>query len=314
MASWKASDIPFQGGRTAVVTGTGGIGFQVSLALARAGAQVIVAGRNPLKGAAAIEQIRQAVPAADVRFETVNLACLESIEAFGKRLRHSQDRLDLLVNNAAVMTPPTRRETSDGFELQFGTNYLGHFALTAQLLPLLRNGKRPRVVSLSSVAARNGAIDFDDLQSERDYKPMVAYSQSKLACLMFALELERRSSAGGWGIQSIASHPGIARTELIPNGMGARSVPGMLRRYLWFLFQPAAQGALPTLFAATAPNAQRGGYYGPNGLSETRGSPSPAFIPPRALSTADAARLWEESERLVELAFPATERRFPESA
>ncbi|WP_289535399.1 SDR family oxidoreductase [Pseudomonas sp. SO81] len=314
MASWKASDIPFQGGRTAVVTGTGGIGFEVSLALAQAGAQVIVAGRNPLKGAAAIEQIRQVVPAADVRFEAVNLACLESIETFGKRLRYSHDGLDLLINNAAVMTPPTRRETSDGFELQFGTNYLGHFALTAQLLPLLRNGKCSRVVSLSSVAARNGAIDFDDLQSERDYKPMVAYSQSKLACLMFALELQRRSNAGGWGIHSIASHPGIARTELIPNGMGARSVPGMLRRYLWFLFQPAAQGALPTLFAATAPYAQRGGYYGPNGLSETRGSPSPAFIPPRALSTADAARLWEESERLVELAFPATERRFPESA
>ena len=297
-----------------MVTGTGGIGFEVSLALAQAGAQVIVAGRNPLKGAAAIEQIRQVVPAADVRFEAVNLACLESIEAFGKRLRYSHDGLDLLINNAAVMTPPKRRETSDGFELQFGTNYLGHFALTAQLLPLLRNGKRPRVVSLSSVAARNGTIDFDDLQSERDYKPMVAYSQSKLACLMFALELQRRSNAGGWGIQSIASHPGIARTELIPNGMGARSVPGMLRRYLWFLFQPAAQGALPTLFAATAPYAQRGGYYGPNGLSETRGSPSPAFIPPSALSTADAARLWEESERLVELAFPATERRFPESA
>ena len=302
MASWKASDIPFQGGRTAVVTGTGGIGFEVSLALAQAGARVIVAGRNPLRGAAAIEQIRQVVPAADVRFELVDLACLESIAAFGKRLRYSQDGLDLLINNAAVMTPPTRRETSDGFELQFGTNYLGHFALTAQLLPLLRNGKRPRVVSLSSVAARNGAIDFDDLQSERDYKPMVAYSQSKLACLMFALELQRRSNAGGWGIQSIASHPGIARTELIPNGMGARSVPGMLRRYLWFLFQPAAQGALPTLFAATAAYAQRGGYYGPNGLSETRGFPSPAVIPPRALSTADAARLWAESERLVGLA------------
>ncbi|HWV10944.1 MAG TPA: SDR family oxidoreductase [Pseudomonas sp.] len=312
MASWTASDIPLLSGRRAVVTGTGGIGLQVSLALARSGAKVVIAGRNPAKGRAAVEQIRQAVPAANVRFEALDLASLESIEAFGKRLRCAQDSLDLLINNAAVMAPPQRQETSDGFELQFGTNHLGHFALTARLLPLLCNGESPRVVSLSSVAARSGAIDFDDLQSRRDYKPMVAYGQSKLAGLMFALELQRRSTAECWGIQSIAAHPGISRTDLIINGAGANSATGRLRRYLWFLFQPAAQGALPALFAATSPDAQGGGYYGPNALSETRGYPVPAVIPAKALNTAEAARLWAASEQLVGLAYPATDRRVPE--
>lgn len=314
MASWTTSEIPAQQGRTAIITGTGGIGWQVSLALAKAGARVIVAGRNPLKGAAAVEQIRRAVPSAEVRFEAINLACLDSIEAFAQRLRATQDNLELLINNAAVMTPPQRRETADGFELQLGTNFLGHFALTAHLLPLLRNGQQPRVVNLSSVAARSGAINFDDLQSSRHYKPMVAYSQSKLACLMFALELQRRSEAGHWGIQSIAAHPGIARTDLLTNGAGENSVPGLLRRYLWFLFQPAAQGALPTLYAATAAAAQDGGYYGPDRLGETRGYPAPAAIPPSALDSVDAQRLWAEAERLVELSYPTNTRERAQSA
>jgi NAD(P)-dependent dehydrogenase (short-subunit alcohol dehydrogenase family) len=209
----------------------------------------------------------------------------------------------MLINNAGVMTPPRRMETSDGFELQFGTNYLGHFALTAQLLPLLRAADQPRVVSLSSIAARDGAIDFNNLQSQHSYTPMAAYGQSKLACLMFALELQRRSSAAGWGIHSIAAHPGISRTDLLPNGAGARSIPGRLRRYLWFLFQPAAQGALPTLFAATSPQARGGAYYGPDKLSETRGYPTVAKVPPKALDADTATRLWIESERLTGVAF-----------
>jgi NAD(P)-dependent dehydrogenase (short-subunit alcohol dehydrogenase family) len=303
MTGWTASDIPSQIGRTAVVTGTGGIGFQVALALARAGANVIVAGRNPLKGAAAVEQVRQHVPFAHVRFGAVDLASLESIEAFADTLRRSHGSLDLLVNNAAVMAPPQRRETADGFELQFGTNHLGHFALTAHLLPLLRQGREARVVSLSSVAARNGAIDFADLQSKRRYTPMAAYSQSKLACLMFAFELQRRSAKEGWGIQSIAAHPGISRTDLLPNGAGARSVPGMARRYLWFLFQPAEQGALPPLFAATAPGAAAGAYYGPDKLGETRGHPRLAAIPPQARDTDVAERLWQASERFTASVF-----------
>ncbi|WP_431266209.1 oxidoreductase [Roseateles chitinivorans] len=299
MAPWTASDIPSQKGRTAVVTGTGGLGFHDALALARAGARVIVAGRNPRKGGAAVDRIRADVARADVRFELLDLASLDSIEAFAERLGGSLDRLDLLINNAAVMTPPRRQVTADGFELQFGTNHLGHFALTARLLPWLRRAQSPRVVSVSSVAARSGVLDFDDLQSERRYKPMAAYGQSKLACLMFAFELQRRSDVGGWGVQSIAAHPGIARTDLLPNGAGPSSPEAMIRRFLWFLFQPAAQGALPTLFAATAAQAEGGLYYGPDRLGETRGHPSVARVPTQALDRADAARLWADSARLT---------------
>ncbi|MBM0106614.1 SDR family oxidoreductase [Steroidobacter sp. S1-65] len=299
MANWTASDIPSQHRRSAVVTGTGGLGFQCALALARAGANVIIAGRNLSKGAAAVESIRRSVVQAKVSFELLDLASLESVATFCNRLRASRRRLDLLINNAAVMMPPQRLVTADGFELQFGTNYLGHFALTSQLLPLLSNGKEPRVVTLSSVAARDGAIQFDDLQSERGYKPMVAYSQSKLACLMFAFELQRRSTASGWGIQSIAAHPGISRTDLLINGAGAWSGAGMLRRFLWFLFQPAPQGALPALYAATSTQARGGLYYGPDKLGEMRGHPTVAKVPPQALDSSNAARLWLESRRLT---------------
>lgn len=202
------------------------------------------------------------------------------------------------------MTPPDRRLTADGFELQFGTNYLGHFALTAHLLPLLRRGDRPRVVNLSSIAARSdGAIDFDDLQAERAYRAMPVYGQSKLACLIFALELQRRSDAAGWGVTSIAAHPGVARTEFLQNAPGRRSAKGLARSALWFLFQPAAQGALPTLYAATPPDARGGGYYGPNRMGETRGHPVPARLPPQATDPKIALRLWQVSETLTGLAF-----------
>ncbi|MGQ3178480.1 MAG: SDR family oxidoreductase [Blastomonas fulva] len=309
MAHWTASDIPSQRGRTAVVTGTGGLGFQDALALARAGANVVIAGRNPTKGAAAVDLIRQSVPGAKVVFGALDLASLDSIEAFAESLRSSHDQLDLLINNAAVMAPPKRLATADGFEMQFGTNYLGHFALTARLLPLLSKGNQPRVVSLSSVAARSGAINFDDLQARYGYRPMPVYGQSKLACLKFALELQRRSDAGGWGIQSIPAHPGVSRTDLLPNGAGAWSAAGIARRYMWFLFQPAAQGALPTLFAATSPQARGGAYYGPDKLGETRGYPVLARIPPQALDQNVAAKLWLESEALTGAVFPTRDGR-----
>jgi NAD(P)-dependent dehydrogenase (short-subunit alcohol dehydrogenase family) len=303
MAKWTAADIPNQSGRTAVVTGTGGLGYEDALELARAGADVVIAGRNPHKGAEAVRRIRKAVPSALIRFEPLDLASLQSVSAFAARLARHQDSLDLLINNAGVMVPPERQVTADGFELQFGTNYLGHFALTAQLMPLLRKGKNARVVSLSSVAARDGQIDFDDLQAERGYKPMPVYSQSKVACLMFALELHRRSKAGGWGVASIAAHPGVARTELLHNGPGESSMMSRIRSLAWFLFQPAWQGALPTLFAATAPDALSGGYYGPNRLSETRGYPTAAKVPPQAVDRSVAERLWRISEDLAAVRF-----------
>lgn len=307
MANWTASDIPSQKGRSAIITGTGGLGYEDALALARSGGEVIIAGRNPRKGAEAVESIRAKVPSAAIRFMQADLASLKSIAEFCERLRVERDSLDLLINNAGVMAPPERRETSDGFELQFGTNYLGHFALTAGLLPLLRKGKNPRVVTLSSVAARSGKIDFDDLNAEKDYRSFPIYAQSKLACLMFAFELHRRSKVNGWGVTSIAAHPGVTRTDLIVNGAGARSVNGRLRRFLPFLFSPAWQGALPTLYAATSSKAQGGCYYGPDRLGETRGYPTKAKIPPYALEQGNAARLWVETERLTGAVFSSGE-------
>jgi NAD(P)-dependent dehydrogenase (short-subunit alcohol dehydrogenase family) len=303
MARWTSDDIPSQNGRSAVVTGTGGLGFEDALALARAGGDVIIAGRDPRKGAEAIAKISEKVPSAKVDFELLDLASFSSIASFAARLGSQRDSLDLLINNAGVMVPPDRRETSDGFELQLGTNYLGHFALTGLLMPLLRRGRDARVVTLSSVAARDGSIDFDDLNAKGRYRPMVVYSQSKLACLMFALELQRRSDAGGWGVASIAAHPGVSRTDLLHNGPGRWSAYGLTRTLFGFLFQPPAQGALPTLFAATSPEAKGGAYYGPDKLSETRGFPTLARIPPQALDEAAAARLWQVSEELTATKF-----------
>jgi len=300
MRKWTTADIPVQDGRIAIVTGTGGLGYETALALARAGANTIIAGRNAQKGADAVTRISAQLPSARVRFEMLDLASLASVVAFAARLADREEQLDLLINNAGVMVPPRREETKDGFELQFGTNYLGHFALTNHLLPLLRKAGGARIVSLSSVAARSGAIDLDDLNAEKSYKPMVAYSQSKLACLMFGLELQRRSTAGGWGVTSVIAHPGVARTDLLHNAPGRWSGMGLTRTLLWFLFQPAAQGALPTLFAATSPDAEPGGYYGPDALSETRGYPAPARIPPAALDEAVARRLWEASDKLIQ--------------
>ncbi|HEX5664816.1 MAG TPA: SDR family oxidoreductase, partial [Xanthomonadaceae bacterium] len=250
----------------------------------------------------ATRRIRDAVPGAKVEFTLLDLASLDSIAACGARLRAAIDRVDVLINNAGVMYTP-QGTTADGFELQFGTNHLGHFALTAQLLPLLRRSDAARVVTLSSVAARQGRFDFDDLQSERDYRPMVAYAQSKLACLVFAMELQRRSESAGWSLRSIAAHPGISRTDLLLNGAGPDSAAGRARRWLWFLFQPAASGAWPTLFAATAPQADGGAYYGPGYFGETRGAPSMARVPDRALDLGNALRLWDASERLTGLRF-----------
>jgi len=299
MRKWTTADIPPQDGRTAVVTGTGGLGFETALALARAGAKTIIAGRNPAKGADAAARISAELPSAHVRFELLDLASLASVAAFAARLADREEKLDLLINNAGVMVPPRREVTEDGFELQFGTNYLGHFALTRRLLPQLHRAGDARVVSLSSVAARSGAIDLDDLNAEKGYRPMPAYSQSKLACLMFGLELQRRSIAGGWGVTSIIAHPGVARTDLLHNAPGRWSGMGLARTLLWFLFQPAPQGALPTLFAATSTGAEPGGYYGPDALGETRGYPAPARIPPAALDRTAARALWEASDKLV---------------
>jgi NAD(P)-dependent dehydrogenase (short-subunit alcohol dehydrogenase family) len=296
MAKWTVGDMARQDGRMAVVTGTGGLGFEVAQALTRAGADVVIAGRDTRKGAEAVARIRSDVAAAKVRFEALDLASLASVARFAERLRKDQQQVDLLVNNAGVMVPPERRETADGFELQFGTNHLGHFALTGHLLPLLRASDGARVISVSSVAARSGSVDWDDWNATAGYSAMPVYARSKIACLMFALELEARSVAAEWKISSIAAHPGVARTELLHNGPGRGSMQSRVRSLLPFLFQPAAQGGLPLLFAATSLNARAGGYYGPDRLGETRGHPAEAKIPPQALDDAAMKQLWTLSE------------------
>lgn len=302
--NWTTVDIPKRDKGLAVITGsTEGVGFEDALALSSAGWNVIMMGRNAEKGLESIAKIHKINPKAKVIFEKIDLADLSSIKNFASRMTERGQAIDLLINNAGVMTPPKRQETKDGFELQFGTNYLGHFALTAQLLPLLRKSTDARVVTLSSVAAREGKINFDDLQSNITYKPMVAYGQSKLADLMFAFELQRQSDKNSWGITSIASHPGVSRTNLLITGAGRWSVAGMARTFLPFLFQPQAQGALPTLYAATSPEAKGGFYYGPNKMSETRGFPTIAKIPSQADDRNVAAKLWEISQKLAKVEF-----------
>jgi NAD(P)-dependent dehydrogenase (short-subunit alcohol dehydrogenase family) len=301
---WTVADIPSQRGRTAVVTGTGGLGYETALALAQAGGEVILAGRNPAKGSEAITQIRAQVPQANIAFEELDLASLASVEDFAVRLGKACSRLDLLINNAGVMAPPTRQTTVDGFELQFGTNYLGPFALTARLLPLLRKGQTPRVVNVSSLAHRNGKIAFDDLQAERRYQPFTAYSQSKLAQVLFSAELQRRSDAGDWGLIANTAHPGVATTELVRNGPGAHSlVDRGMALVNPFLSQSPAAGALPTLFAATAPEAVGGALYGPDGWMEMKGAPRLARIAPQGRQAEVGERLWQVSEQLARVAF-----------
>ncbi len=310
MNPWSVADIPSQNGKLAVVTGaTGGLGYETALALARAGAEVLVTGRNTEKGRVAIEQIKRAVPSAKVRFAMLDLASLTSIRAFAASLIANGRPVDLLINNAGVMDLPTRRLTQDGFELQFGTNHLSHFALTALLLPLLRKAQAPRVVNVSSLAHRGGKIDFANLQAERKYNSWAAYQQSKLANLLFTFELQRQSDAFGWGLMSSAAHPGYARTELIPNGPGTGGLKGMGMKVLGsFLSHSAAAGALPTLFAATASEAAPNGYYGPNGFYELKGSVAPAEVLPQAKDEAVARKLWEVSEQLTGVKWPAREQ------
>ena len=296
------SDIPSQLGRTVVVTGaTGGLGYETALGLAKAGSEVILTGRDDRKGQRALEKISREVIGAKAAYERLDLASLASVADFAQRMQARQS-LDLLINNAGVMALPRRQTTADGFEMQFGTNHLGHFALTARLMPLLRRASGPRVVSVSSLAHRTGSIDFDDLQGAHVYSPWKAYGQSKLACLMFALELQRRSDAAGWNLLSNAAHPGFARTDLFASGPGG--LVSLATGFAAPLFgHSAADGARPILFAATSPEARPGAYYGPGGFSELRGAPAPALIMPQARDAATAARLWEVSEKLAGTSF-----------
>jgi NAD(P)-dependent dehydrogenase (short-subunit alcohol dehydrogenase family) len=301
---WTSAQIPDQSGRTAVVTGANsGLGLSAARELARHGAKVVLACRNTEKGAAAVGAIEAAVPGARVELAELDLGSLASVEAFAGAFRagHGAEGLDLLINNAGVMAPP-RRETADGFELQLGTNLLGHFALTGRLIGLMEGREDARVVTLSSNAHKMGTIDFDDLQSERDYKRWSAYGQSKLADLMFALELDRRLRAAGSQIRSVAAHPGYAATNL--QTAAAPAVDRLVMRMTNLVMaQSADMGALPTLYAATFPGLEGGSYVGPDGIGEFRGHPHVVSPNRAARDEQVAARLWDVAEELTSVNF-----------
>jgi len=300
MGKWTAADVPSQKRKLAVVTGANsGIGWFTALELARAGAEVILTARTEAKGRDAMERIKQELPQADVRLELLDLASLRSVRAFAAKVG-GETKLDLLVNNAGVMNVPSRQVTEDGFELQFGTNFLGPFALTGLLMPVLRRAASPRVTTVSSGAANFGTkrINLDDLQWERSYGPWKAYCQSKLADLMFALELGRRSTERRLDLLSDAAHPGYARTNLQTSGPGrSQNLPEKMMA--WILSQDAAKGALPTLRAATESDAGQGSYYGPGRMFGMKGDPVPVSVPKPARDQAVTKRLWDVSEKLT---------------
>jgi NAD(P)-dependent dehydrogenase (short-subunit alcohol dehydrogenase family) len=304
-AHWTARDVPDQRDRLAIVTGANsGIGFNIARELAAHGGDVVLACRDLSRATDAAERIRAEIPAARLRVERLDLADLDSVQTFADQL--DVRRVDLLVNNAGVMALPARHTTAQGFEMQFGTNHLGHFALSARLLPSLLAAPAARVVTVSSSAHRFGRIDFTDLQQERRYAPWRAYGQSKLANLLFVFELDRRARESGVELASMGAHPGFARTNLQWAGPreGGTTVKSRLLAGATYLFgQSDAMGALPVLYAATAAEATTGGYYGPTGPGGQRGYPGLASPTQAALDPQRGARLWAVSEDLTGIRF-----------
>jgi NAD(P)-dependent dehydrogenase (short-subunit alcohol dehydrogenase family) len=303
MAKWTAANMPSQAGNIAIVTGANsGIGFQASLQLARSGAAVVLACRDPLKADDAKRRILAELPHAVVELGIVDMSSLASVRKFAAGFTERDVIVDILINNAGVMAVPQRTLTPDGYELQFATNHLGHFALTGLLLPSLMKNPKARVVTVSSVAHKRGKIEFDNLNGERSYKPWDAYSQSKLANLYFAFELERRFLKSRVRLSSIAVHPGVAATNIANAGpkLGAPDLKSFIVGMLMpFYGQPEAQGALPLLYGATSPDAIGGGYYGPDGSGEHRGFPTRVWPSTLAMDENIAKRLWTVSEDLT---------------
>lgn len=303
---WTADQIPSQAGKTALVTGANsGIGYQAALELARHGAHVLLGCRSVAKGLAALERLKKAVPGTNAELVELDMASLASVRAFAAAFVGAGLALDLLINNAGVMALNTRETTADGFERQFGTNHLGHFALTGLLIPALLAASAPRVVTVSSLAHRNGKIDFDNLQGEKKYVPWDAYNASKLANLLFALELERRARLAASKLVSIPVHPGISRTSIMANGPGTKNLKAIvIKVFAPVMTQSDEAGALPTLYAATAPQARGGEYIGPDGFQALKGSPTVEQPKPQALDEAVAKRLWMVSEQLTGVVYP----------
>jgi NAD(P)-dependent dehydrogenase (short-subunit alcohol dehydrogenase family) len=302
-SKWTAADVPDQSGRVAIVTGSNtGIGYEAAAVLAGKGAHVVLAVRNLDKGNAAVSRIKSASPTASVTLQELDLTSLDNIHKAADQLRADFPRIDLLINNAGVMYTD-KGTTKDGFESQFGTNHLGHFALTGRLLDNMLGVEGSRVVTVSSVGHRIIAkIHFDDLQWERSYNRVAAYGQAKLANLMFTYELARRLKAKGVPTTALAAHPGGSQTELL------RNMPGGVRQiteFFWqFIAQPPDMGALPTLRAATDPAAQNGQYYGPDGFGEQRGHPKVVESSAQSHNEDIQGRLWTVSEELTGVTYP----------
>lgn len=306
--------VPDLSGKLAVVTGASdGVGLALTTRLAAAGAEVVMPVRNRRKGEAAIAKIERQHPEAVVSLRDLDLSSLDSVAALGDTLRGENRPIHILVNNAGVMTPPDRQTTTDGFELQFGSNHLGHFALVAHLLPLLRAG-RARVTSQISIAANENAINWDDLNWDRSYNGRRAYSQSKIAFGLFGLELDRRSQAAGWGITSNLSHPGVVPTSLLAarpevgraqDTVAVRAIRALSRRGI--LFGTVETALLPALMAATAPDARGGRLYGPSGFRHLSGPPAEQTLYSRLRSADDAERIWQISQQLTRTSFPVVE-------
>lgn len=299
--SWAVADIPPLHGKRVVITGgTSGIGLESAKAMVKAGASVTITGRYPETGQAIAAQInKQALEGGSVDYEQIDTSDLASVTSFCERITNRFDHIDILINCAGLSRMQKRKESVGGFEMQFAANYLGHFALTGRLLPLLKRAPSARVIGLSSIAHQKGKIDFDDLQGEQRYTPLKAYGQSKLAMLLFSRELQRRATECGWPLISIPVHPGLARTNIFKvafAGLPIRSY--LIDLSLRFIGQSAEMGALPILFAATSANAKGGIYYGPKGFQEFRGYPTEAIVFPQGQDEATARRLWDISEQL----------------
>ena len=296
--------VPDLSGKVALVTGaTSGVGLETARMLAVAGAHVILCGRSAEKGIAAIREIATEAPRGTVEFERFDMADLAEVAAGAARIGATHTRIDMLVNNAGVMMPPERRTTVDGFELQFGTNHLAHYALTGRLLPMLQAGKA-RVVSVASNAARRGRMQFADLQFERGYVPWHGYAQSKLANLLFARQLQKLSDRSGWGLRCVSAHPGLASTGLIASGMGRGGFARIAEMFTSVVAQSAAAGALPIVAAAVEPDLAPLDYVGPASFGGWRGKPRLVERPPAADDAVAAERLWSVSENLANLRYP----------
>lgn len=292
---WTLETMGDQTGKRVLITGANsGIGLEAAKVFVAKGAQVILACRNPSKGNDALQAIKTENPTGQVSLMTLDLANLESIHDFSKAFIEKYDSLDILINNAGVMAPPFTK-TADGFELQFGTNHLGHFALTGHLMPALEAADKARIVVVSSLAHRFGRINFKNLNGEKCYLRWPAYGQSKLANLMFAKELQRRLQKTNSRVIALAAHPGVSATQL------SRHVPG--GKLAKKIGQPQMAGALPTLYAATAPEIVGGEYIGPDGLLELMGKPKNAYVAAKAVDNDTATRLWSVSENLTQVAY-----------